>query len=146
MSNNAGAPHDRPELRYFWPPAGEKAGTVRLAETQSRCLAFRRQRIAIRGQPQGRVTGRQSVRTSAGNSAFPVMLRSSSLRYASLDCAGRRGKGSMQTVDQIEDDISDGALEAAGMETAGAWTFICTSGIQCRQVLEDDGHLLCGAR
>ncbi len=24
MSNNAGAPHDRPELRYFWPPAGEK--------------------------------------------------------------------------------------------------------------------------
>jgi hypothetical protein len=52
----------------------------------------------------------------------------------------------MQTVDQIEDDISDGALEAAGMETAGAWTFICTSGIQCRQVLGEDGHLLCGAR
>jgi len=52
----------------------------------------------------------------------------------------------MQTVDQIEDDISDEALEAAGMETAGAWTFICTSGIQCRQVLGEDGHLLCGAR
>ena len=47
----------------------------------------------------------------------------------------------MQTVDQIEDDISDEALEAAGMEAAGAWTFICTSGIQCRQVLGDDGHL-----
>jgi len=52
----------------------------------------------------------------------------------------------MQTVDQIEDDISDEALEAAGMETAGAWTFICTSGIQCRQVLGDDGQLFCGAR
>jgi hypothetical protein len=51
----------------------------------------------------------------------------------------------MQTVDQIGDDISDEALEEAGMETAGAWTFICTSGIQCREILGSDGHLLCGA-
>ena len=51
----------------------------------------------------------------------------------------------MQTVDQIGGDISDEALEAAGMETAGAWTFICTSGIQCREILGADGHLLCGA-
>jgi len=33
MSNNAGAPHDRPELRYFWPPAGEKAARDRMKST-----------------------------------------------------------------------------------------------------------------
>ena len=31
-------------------------------------------------------------------------------------------------IDQIEEDISDEALEAAG---AGAWTFVCTGGFQC---------------
>ena len=42
----------------------------------------------------------------------------------------------MQTVDRIEDDISDEALEAVGMEVAGVWTFICTSGIQCHDLFE----------
>jgi hypothetical protein len=33
-----------------------------------------------------------------------------------------------KAIDQIEDDISDEALEAAGVEVAGAWTFVCTMG------------------
>ena len=39
---------------------------------------------------------------------------------------------------QIEEgEIPDEALEAAAMkEVMGAWTFICTSGIQCHDVFE----------
>jgi hypothetical protein len=46
-----------------------------------------------------------------------------------------------KTIDQIEEEvfsyeISDEAVEAAGTRTeiAGAWTFVCTGGIQCTQV------------
>ena len=44
----------------------------------------------------------------------------------------------MQTIDQIEDDISDEALEAAGTraEVIAAWTILCTSSIQCNYVFE----------
>jgi len=38
-------------------------------------------------------------------------------------------------IDQIEDDISDDALEAAGATEVARWTFICT-GIQCNSVFE----------
>ena len=46
-----------------------------------------------------------------------------------------------KTIDQIEEEvliyeISDEAVEAAGTsaEIAGAWTFVCTGGIECHQV------------
>jgi hypothetical protein len=48
-----------------------------------------------------------------------------------------------KTIDQIEEEglfceISDDAAEAASTRTevAGAWTILCTSGIQCNYVFE----------
>ena len=40
--------------------------------------------------------------------------------------------------DQIEEDeISDEILDAAAMkEGAGAWAFVCTTGLQCNDVFE----------
>jgi hypothetical protein len=34
----------------------------------------------------------------------------------------------MEIIDQIEEDVSDEVLEAAGTEAVGAWTFVCTMG------------------
>jgi hypothetical protein len=45
-----GLPASGQTLRYALAPAGE-SGAWRLAKNRGRCLAFRGQRIAIRGQP-----------------------------------------------------------------------------------------------
>jgi hypothetical protein len=41
-------------------------------------------------------------------------------------------------IGEIEDDISDEALEAGGTraEVLAAWTILCTSSIQCNYVFE----------
>jgi hypothetical protein len=52
-----------------------------------------------------------------------------------------------KTIDQIEEEVlsyevSDEAVEAAGTRTeiAGAWTFVCTGGIQCNHYVSDGGR------
>ena len=52
-----------------------------------------------------------------------------------------------KTIDQIEEEVlsyevSDEAVEAAGTRTeiAGAWTFVCTGGIQCNHNVSDGGR------
>jgi hypothetical protein len=44
----------------------------------------------------------------------------------------------MNEIDQTEDEIPDEAVEAAGTRTeiTGAWTFVCTTGIQCHDVFQ----------
>src|SRR4029077_13447484 len=52
-----------------------------------------------------------------------------------------------KTIDQMEEEVlsyevSDEAVEAAGTRTeiAGAWTFVCTGGIQCNHNVSDGGR------
>jgi hypothetical protein len=51
----------------------------------------------------------------------------------------RKEQAMNERTDHIEEDeISDEAVETAGTRTevAGAWTILCTSGIQCNYVFE----------